>query len=324
MRLLTMAREFGLDIDQLELLRPEELMSRPPADVGFLLGNEILPPMGRIARHTVHICQFPFPFEHLPEMRRRLPFWREMDLILTYSEFVRDYAQRAIADLGVPYRSIEVLPPPVPMVRGRAEKRRGQILHVGRFFTGDHCKRQDAMIDAFRLLLAAGVEAELHFAGSTMPEPRHRAYYAALREQAEGLPIHFHTNCSVQALHTLYAESDLYWHATGFGQDVAVTPHVAEHFGISVVEAMSARCIPIVFAAGGPQSIVTDGVTGFHFETLDELADRSRTLLRETGTDALDTMRDAAAGAAAAFDEATFRQRVLEIVERLDGAEAAP
>ncbi len=318
-RLRTMAREFELDLATVDLAEAASLGDRHPADLAFVLGNELLPTAAGMARHNIYICQFPFPFESEAKREARLPFWRDFELILTYSEYVRAHVVRQIAEAGLPFRPIDVLTPPVPMVTQRAAKRRGQILHVGRFFVGGHRKRQDAMIDTFRTLIEAGVAAELHFAGSTMPEAVHQAYYAGLIERAQGLPVTFHPNCSAEELHRLYAESDLYWHATGVGRDIERMPQVVEHFGISVVEAMSARCIPVVFAAGGPAVIVQDGVTGFHFHTLDELAAVTRRLLETMPASEHDALRDAAEAAAQSYTEETFTQRVREIAARVGG-----
>ena len=43
-----------------------------------------------------------------------------------------------------------------------------------------------------------------------------------------------------------------------------------EHFGITIVEAMSASCVPIVHDSGGPQEIVEDG-TGFRWRNIDDV-----------------------------------------------------
>lgn len=43
-----------------------------------------------------------------------------------------------------------------------------------------------------------------------------------------------------------------------------------EHFGIAIVEAMSAQCIPIVHNSGGPKEIV-DNETGFKWETIGQI-----------------------------------------------------
>jgi alpha-1,2-mannosyltransferase len=43
-----------------------------------------------------------------------------------------------------------------------------------------------------------------------------------------------------------------------------------EHFGISVVEAMSAGCVPVVHDSGGPKEIVSDG-TGFRWRDINDI-----------------------------------------------------
>ena len=76
---------------------------------------------------------------------------------------------------------------------------------------------------------------------------------------------------------------------------------------------MSARCIPVVFAAGGPADIVEDGVTGFHFRTRDELVTRTRALIQSMPQEERDTIADAAERAARAFDAETFKARVRRV-----------
>lgn len=43
-----------------------------------------------------------------------------------------------------------------------------------------------------------------------------------------------------------------------------------EHFGITIVEAMSASCVPIVHDSGGPREIVEDG-TGFRWRNIEDV-----------------------------------------------------
>ncbi len=314
-RILTMGRDFGLQLDHVELLGLGDLYTHPAHDLAFVIGNEILPPVGRMATRNLFICQFPFPIEDKAYAKRVRPFWDDYDMLLCYSDFVRGHVDATIRSLDLPERPVQILAPPVPMLPiGRAK--RAQILHVGRFFAGGHCKRQDVLIEALRTLVAQGVETELHLAGSLHPEPEHRTYYADLVERAAGLPVHFHINCSAETLRILYAESRVYWHATGFGHDPETEPHTTEHFGISVVEAMSAGCIPIVFAAGGPAEVVADGVTGFLFHTVEELCARTRLLLLDTPREALDGFAEAAANAAHTYNETTFKARVRTLAAR--------
>jgi GT2 family glycosyltransferase/glycosyltransferase involved in cell wall biosynthesis len=322
-RLLTLGREFGLDIYHVDLLSIQELSAQPPFDLAFVLGNEIFPPVGRMGLRNIFICQFPFPLHSEEYGARARPFWNEFDLILTYSEFVRSHVAHQARERKLPARRVEILAPPAALMPLSRTKKPRQILHVGRFFAGGHCKKQDAMIEAFRILVGGSLPAELHFAGATMPGLEHSTYYAGLVERARDLPVHFHPNCSRADIQRLYAESAIYWHATGLGEDIENAPHAAEHFGISVVEAMSARCIPIVFAAGGPATIVVDGITGFHFHTLEQLVLKTRQVLEETSTATLDAIADAAVAAAQAFDEQKFEENVRRISFELIAAQDA-
>jgi glycosyltransferase involved in cell wall biosynthesis len=186
------------------------------------------------------------------------------------------------------------------------------VLGVGRFFTGDHAKRHDLMIEAFRELNILRPEAELHLAGSLNAETAFRAYFLELQEKTEGLAVFFHPNASPEQLTRLYANASLYWHLAGYGVDETIEPQCCEHFGITVVEAMSAGCIPLVVNRGGPPKTVRDGVTGYVFESLEELVERSASILALPPDDAgITAMRAAAITDAGRYNEedfvATFR-----------------
>jgi glycosyltransferase involved in cell wall biosynthesis len=75
----------------------------------------------------------------------------------------------------------------------------------------------------------------------------------------------------------LYGRARLFWHAAGFGSADS-SPESSEHFGISTVEAMSAGAVPIVINKGGQPEIVEHGVSGFLWNTLDELREYTRLL----------------------------------------------
>jgi glycosyltransferase involved in cell wall biosynthesis len=82
-----------------------------------------------------------------------------------------------------------------------------------------------------------------------------------------------HINAPGTVVEELLASASIYWHGSGLGEDQQRHPERFEHFGISVVEAMAAGAVPIVFGAAGPAEIVRDGVDGLHWSALDQLAD---------------------------------------------------
>src|SRR5208283_3857699 len=174
------------------------------------------------------------------------------------------------------------------------------------------------LIRAFTALVRdEGLQAELHLVGSVHPGHEHCAYYESLVETAAGLPIHFHANCGPDDLAELYRTSRVYWHATGFGADLQNHPEKAEHFGISVLEAMSAGCVPVVFAAGGPAEVVRDSETGFLFSSEYKLCARTMELMGANGTEQATRMGQAASEAARAYGSEIFAARVRALVDRL-------
>jgi glycosyltransferase involved in cell wall biosynthesis len=175
-------------------------------------------------------------------------------------------------------RESVVLPPPVQLRRPGAK--RPIILSVGRFFpeSGGHSKNQLRLVEAFRIAVEQGLDGwELHLVGGCTNE--HRGYVEQVRRAAVGLPVRFHVNARGQDLDRLYEGASVFWHAAGFGQDEQAHPDRFEHFGIGVVEAMSAGAVPMVYEKGGPADIVQGTGCGHVYSTLDELASRTVALV---------------------------------------------
>ncbi len=175
-------------------------------------------------------------------------------------------------------RDSTVLAPPVQL--RRPGTKRPIILSVGRFFpeSGGHSKNQLRLVEAFRTACEQGLDGwELHLVGGCANE--HRGYVEQVRRAAVGLPVRFHVNARGQDLDRLYEGASVFWHAAGFGQDELVHPDRFEHFGIGVVEAMSAGAVPVVYSKGGPADIVQATDCGFVYSTLDELASRTVALV---------------------------------------------
>ncbi len=239
------------------------------------------------ARRSVAVVQFPMVARERPGARlraaaatltgrRRAPAaLRSYDVFLVYSDFVREWTRRRLGVEAV------VLAPPVdpPRAPEPASGRAREILAVGRFFRGQHDKRQDVLISAFRQLHALGWE--LHLVGGADQRAETRDRLAELRELAGDLPVHFHVNASGAELAERYARASLFWHAAGHGVDAARTPERLEHFGIATAEAMLSGAVPLVFPGGGQTEVVRDGVTGRYWRTPAELAARTRALIAD-------------------------------------------
>lgn len=81
------------------------------------------------------------------------------------------------------------------------------------------------------------------------------------RSLSRGSPVNGKTifNPTKATYHKLLGEARVYLHFMK-----------GEHFGITIVEAMSAGCVPVVHDSGGPKEIVTDG-TGFRWQSSEEI-----------------------------------------------------
>jgi glycosyltransferase involved in cell wall biosynthesis len=260
---------------------------------------------------------------------RRLPSVRPHDVLplarMRYGSFTSEFLDSyQVIAANSPYtarwierlwcRPATVLYPPVQL--RRAGEKRPIILAVGRFFTNDsgHSKKQLELVEAFRAACAQGLDGwELHLVGGCSKE--HRGYVESVRKAAVGLPVQFHVNARGEDLAELFASASIFWHAAGFGEDVDTHPDRFEHFGISVVEAMSAGAVPIVYAHGGPGAIVADTGCGAEFRTLDELTSTTLRLAR----DPVEVARLAAVARARAADFAydRFADTLTALVEEI-------
>jgi glycosyltransferase involved in cell wall biosynthesis/GT2 family glycosyltransferase len=313
LRLRSLSREFCIDISECKLMTEKEFSSTLPPDLMVTLGNQIIPPIAARASASLYICQFPFrmPADAVQNAKLLLSGYHS---IIAYSEYARAHIFAELSASQLSKLPVDVVYPPVSPVGGDADQKKPIILSVGRFFTGGHDKRHDLMIRAFRALVeGSNMKAELHLAGSSLPSSEQLEYLQRLRELASGLPIVFHVNAPRAELFALYRDAAVYWHGTGLEADLHRQPEKAEHFGISIVEAMSAECVPISFNAGGPRELITHGVDGFLYQSLDELADLTRQLFKEEFSVQRRTIGRAARQRAADFSPANFIDRVRNI-----------
>jgi len=174
-----------------------------------------------------------------------------------------------------------IIYPAVNLPKSRPQSKQNIILSVGRFSRTLHQKNHQALIQAFIDLEPQLSGWKLVLVGGT--EPGSEPVLQPLLDQARNHHIILKTDIPNQELHKLYSQARIYWHAAGFGSDLIKHPQQAEHFGISVVEAMSYGCVPIVFAAGGPTEIVTSA-SGITWDKLSELKQQTLELIHNPQT----------------------------------------
>jgi glycosyltransferase involved in cell wall biosynthesis len=261
-----------------------------------------------IDRPLVHV-----PGRLRPEFLERGRFFPDFlttyDVVAANSAYTREWVERLWG------RPAVVLAPPVPP--RRTEAKAPIVLSVGRFFSNDsgHSKKQLELTRAFRRLVEDhGVRGwDLHLVGGCVNE--HRGYVDAIRREAVGLPVRLDVNASGELVESLFARASIYWHGAGLGEDPDLHPDRFEHFGISVVEAMSAGAVPVVFSRGGPASTVEPGLSGLHFSSVPGLASATATLIQDP--ERLDRLAAGARSRAAEFAPARFDERVRTLVNDL-------
>jgi Protein of unknown function (DUF5672)/Glycosyl transferases group 1 len=160
------------------------------------------------------------------------------------------------------------------------------ISMLGRIFTGRQSKGHLAAVEAvrrlhqqLRLRQRPGDNNndnhhhqplfELHIIGNV--QPGFEEYATNLTRLAQGLPIIFHYSVKREELQATLARSHFVWHLTGI--DAENDPASNEHFGISLVEAMSVGAVPIHFHLGGARE-ASKGC-GYEIDSIDSLVSKT-------------------------------------------------
>lgn len=249
---------------------PEKPDLFPSCDIFFYMtdGSLFFP----IAKKNFIIMQSPAHIPHLSFLDQlKLKNWQ----ILCYSQFMQSIIKSRLK------KTSEILSPSVDihLFKAAQNQKENMILSVGRFFPHLHNKKQDVLIDQFKkwhnryfhnwkLIIAGGLTEE---GGKTVVEK--------LKNESKNFPIQIVVNPSFSALRNLYQKAKIYWHAAGLSEDLQKFPEKAEHFGITTLEAMATGAVPIVFAAGGQKDIVSDGKSGFLWDTTEILLQKTRQVM---------------------------------------------
>jgi glycosyltransferase involved in cell wall biosynthesis len=269
---LTLGHDFGLDLGLVELATLDEVSY--PVDIFITMGNEVYPPVEPVGKINIHHCQFPFPPES--QTNEQVSRLNKIDYVVVNSEYTKGHYLKAAQSVGFNNPKVVVISPPISDLPVREkEKNQNQILSVGRFFVHGHSKNQHMLITAFRDLLIKHPDASLILAGGLAPGSVHREYLDMCRDLAKDLPVSFHIDAERDEISALMESSSIYWHGAGFEVDPALYPERCEHFGISLVEAMGSRVIPVVVGNGGPDEIVQFGLNGFKYQSVAGLVRRT-------------------------------------------------
>lgn len=259
-----------------------------PYDIVFYLSDGSLPLLGG-KKNLVHM-QVPFHGVGGNSLKN------SMKKLFIHQIVVNSNFTKKVIDKEYRLNSVVLYPPVTPVIPGVKEN---LILSVGRFEPSLNTKHQDILIQAFRALSPQLPEWSLVLAGASSSE----RWITELKHMARGLKIEFVVNATHEQIAALYGRSQLYWHAAGYGIDEHKNPELTEHFGISTVEAISAKCLPLVVPYGGQREIVHD--SRYHWETIDELITKTHALIKSPISPPIDVLQ---------YALREFKQQLLKLI----------
>lgn len=297
---------FGTKLDGLEIIK--DINRGDGYDVCFWVSDGSIPTL----RSRKNILHFQVPFHRIGgnNLLNKMKLIR-VDHIVCNSNFTKK-----IIDHEYGVESIVVYPP-VDIEKIKPKRKENIIIYVGRFSKLVQSKGQEVLIESFKnlyndeqfketsldgwkLVLAGGSEVGV---GDRLNE---------LRKMAEGFPIEFIENPNYPELCGLYGKAKIFWAATGFGVDEDKDPKSMEHFGMTLVEAMSAGCCCLAFNGGGYKEIIENGKDGFLWETTHDLVRLTKKLINDTKISF--AMSKESRASAEKFSYERFEEKVISII----------
>lgn len=282
-------------------------------DVIIILSDGSIPVIS--SRLFIHFQQ---PFPNIKRNFKNDLKKKKVNTFFVNSEFTKKFIDK---EFGI---DSKVIYPPVDL-KPKEIKKENIILNVGRFRVrdvtiekngikapvGDY-KKQSVMVKVFKEMVDSGFK-DWKLIIATSVNERENDIFEEFKKQAEGYPIEFLVNKKNDDLWEIYSKAKIYWHASGYGEDLESHPEYAEHFGISTVEAMGAGAVPVVINAGGQKEIVTEGINGFLWNSLEEL--KNKTLRLVNDKQLLEKMSDKAKSRAQEFGGNRFEKQIKELLE---------
>ncbi|MDP2638367.1 MAG: glycosyltransferase [Candidatus Levybacteria bacterium] len=241
-------------------------------DVIIYLSDGSIPLVG--TKLYLHF-QFPIEWVNGNSLKTKIKLLR-VNTIFCNSYFTKNFIDKKLMI------NSKVLYPPVK-INSQKIKKENIILHVGRFdenHKGVNYKKQDLMIKIFKKMMGQGLKG-WKFILLVGVKSDDEEKFNKFKNNFKNYPVTIIENPDNKTLWEWYSKSKIYWHATGFGEDLQKYPEKAEHFGMSTVEAMGSGAVPVVINEGGQIEIVENGKNGYLWSTLEDFEAKTNELIKD-------------------------------------------
>lgn len=254
---------------------PFHIISKESGNYDFFINNSMNEKVYPLANISALIC-------HFPERRPKDYFYADRYTYIIYNSKYTAYWIEQKWKFS-PHKHIY---PPVDMAPDHDKEKPAKeniILSVARFEVGGS-KKQLEMVYTFlklnRRFPGLFKQWKLILVGGSPDENDYlKKIKKVIEKSGSGEKnILLKINIPGDELKNIYKRSGIFWHLCGLDQ---TDPALVEHFGMTIVEAMQNRVVPIVFDGGGQREIVGNGTSGFRISSTAELMTFTLRLIRE-------------------------------------------
>ncbi len=245
---------------------------------------------------------------HIPKInllgRLKLINWK----FICYSDFMREIIKKKTGIESI------ILSPSIDTdsLKCKVSEKKNVILTVGRFFPFPHNKKHDLLTSMFIKNYKTHFQGWKFIIAGGLSETGGQEILRNLKKDSIGYPIDIEANLPYPKLVKLYKEAKIYWHATGFGEDIIKYPERAEHFGITTLEAMGAGCVPVVFGAGGQNDIISDGRNGYLWKNEKDFLEINKKLISDNNK--LEEIAEESVVRSKDFSNSSFDEKIKNII----------
>jgi len=287
--------------------------ARPGYNIWLSMGNSLFPDVASYGLFSIYHCQFPFnglKYASVDGFKRLTSY----GVVYLNSQYTFRWYTRYLSTFrlqtqptsgrGTHLRLPQIIhfPPPFNLVGAQTdspddkERRLAAKFHngvniilIGRFFAGDQCKNHQLAIMAFEKLqnFLPDMDIRLTLVGH-VAKGQTKYFKNIQRVARKNKKVMIVEDAEETVIAQLIRTSDIVWSITGMkglnAKDVYETqtqqdPADAEHFGIGLLECMSAGLVPVTVDRGGPREILQGFPEMLKVKSFIELAESSAELL---------------------------------------------